>query len=82
MQKGPPLSGFLAGMTSIPFSAGCPRRQLRCLKRQLSLPISTRSQWWVMRSSSAVVIFGSPKMAGHSPKARLRAERSFPAKQR
>jgi hypothetical protein len=36
------------------------------LKRQLSLPISTMSQWWVRRSSSAVVIFGSPNTLGHS----------------
>jgi hypothetical protein len=52
-------------------SSGCPGRQLRCLKRQLSLPVSTMSQWWVMRSSSAVVILGSPKTVGHSPKARF-----------
>jgi len=45
--------------------------QTRCLKRQLSLPVSTMSQWWVRRSSNAVVIFGSPKTLGHSPKARL-----------
>ena len=43
----------------------------RCLKRQLSLPVSTISQWWVRRSSRAVVILGSPKTDGHSPKARL-----------
>ena len=45
--------------------------QLRCLKRQLSLPVSMMSQWWVMRSSSAVVILGSPNTVGHSPNARL-----------
>ena len=45
--------------------------QARFLKRQLSLPVSTMSQWWVRRSSSAVVILGSPKTLGHSPKARL-----------
>ncbi len=45
--------------------------QARFLKRQLSLPVSTMSQWWVRRSSSAVVIFGSPNTLGHSPKARL-----------
>jgi len=28
---------------------------------ELSLPVSTMSQWWVRRSSSAVVILGSPK---------------------
>ena len=47
------------------------RVQARCLKRQLSLPVSTMSQWWVRRSSNAVVILGSPKTLGHSPKARL-----------
>src|SRR5271166_2864486 len=49
----------------------CLEDQARFLKRQLSLPVSTMSQWWVRRSSSAVVIFGSPKTLGHSPKARL-----------
>jgi hypothetical protein len=29
------------------------------------------SQWWVRRSSSAVVILGSLKTLGHSPKARF-----------
>jgi len=43
----------------------------RFFKRQLSLPVSTMSQWWVRRSSRAVVIFGSPNTLGHSPKARL-----------
>jgi Predicted 3'-5' exonuclease related to the exonuclease domain of PolB len=42
------------------------------LKRQLSLPASTMSQWWVKRSSSAVVILASPNTLGHSPKARTR----------
>jgi hypothetical protein len=37
------------------------------LKRQLSLPVSTMSQWWVSRSSSAVVILASPNTLGHSP---------------
>jgi len=41
------------------------------LKRQLLLPVSTISQWWVRRSSSAVGIFASPKAVGHSTKARL-----------
>ena len=45
--------------------------QERFLKRKLSLPVSMISQWWVRRSSSAVVILGSPKTDGHSPKARL-----------
>src|SRR5213083_392096 len=43
----------------------------RLLKRQLSLPVSMISQWWVRRSSSAVVILGSLKTLGHSPKARF-----------
>ncbi len=44
----------------------------RFLKRQLSLPVSTISQWWVSRSSSAVVILASPaNTLGHSPNARL-----------
>ena len=41
------------------------------MKRQLSLPVSTMSQWCVSRSSSAVVILASPNTLGHSPKARL-----------
>jgi hypothetical protein len=41
------------------------------LKRQDSFPVSTISQWWVSRSSSAVVILASPKTLGHSRKARL-----------
>ncbi len=45
--------------------------QERCLSRQLSLPVSTMSQWWVSRSSKAVVILGSPNTVGHSPNARL-----------
>jgi hypothetical protein len=39
---------------------GCGRAQARVLKRQLALPVSTMSQWWVSRSSSAVVILASP----------------------
>src|SRR5208337_2632150 len=50
-----------------PFLGG----QARSLKRQLSLPVSMMSQWWVRRSRSAGVIFGSPNTLGHSPKARL-----------
>jgi hypothetical protein len=45
--------------------------QLRFLKRQLWLPVSMMSQWCVSRSSSAVVIFGSPNTEAHSAKARL-----------
>ena len=43
----------------------------RFLKRQLSLPVSMMSQWWVSRSSMAVVIFASPNTCGQSAKARL-----------
>jgi hypothetical protein len=32
---------------------------------------SAVSQWWVSRSSSAVVTLASPNTLGHSPKARL-----------
>jgi hypothetical protein len=39
------------------------------LKRQLSFPVSMMSQWWVRRSSSAVVILASLKTLGHSPNA-------------
>lgn len=39
------------------------------LKRQDSFPVSTVSQWWVRRSSSAVVILASPNTDSHSPKA-------------
>jgi len=46
-------------------------RQARVLMRQLSLPVSMISQWWVRRSSSAVVILASPNTVGHSAKARL-----------
>ena len=45
--------------------------QPRFLKRQLSLPVSMMSQWWVSRSRSAVVILASKNTFGHSPKARL-----------
>jgi hypothetical protein len=38
--------------------------QARFLSRQLSLPVSTMSQWWVRRLSSAVVILASPKTVG------------------
>ena len=37
------------------------------MKRQLSLPVSMISQWWVRRSSSAVVILGSPKTGPFAP---------------
>jgi hypothetical protein len=39
--------------------------------RQLSLPVSTMSQWWVRRLRSAVVILASPNTVGHSAKVRL-----------
>jgi hypothetical protein len=41
------------------------------LNRQLSLPVSTMSQWWVSWSSMAVVILASPKTCGQSAMARL-----------
>ncbi len=47
------------------------RVQARCLKRQLSLPVSTMSQWWVRRSSRAAVILASPNTLGQSPNARF-----------
>ena len=47
------------------------RIQERWVKRQLSLPVSMMSQWWVRRSSRAVVIFGSPNTDGHSPKGKF-----------
>src|ERR1700692_1181393 len=50
--------------------AGC-GGQARFLNRQLSLPVSTMSQWWVRRSRRAVVILASPNTLGHSPNARL-----------
>ena len=69
-EKGPPAvcCGKRLTRRSLPMAqAG----QARFLNRQLSFPVSTMSQWWVSRSRSAVVILGSPKTAGHSPKARL-----------
>jgi hypothetical protein len=47
------------------------RVQARCLNRQLSLPVSTMSQWWVRRSSKAAVILASPNTLGQSPNARF-----------
>jgi hypothetical protein len=41
------------------------------LKRKLSLPVSRMWQWWVSRSSSAVVILASPNTPAHSLKLRL-----------
>ena len=41
------------------------------LKRIDSLPVSTMWQWCESRSSSAVVIFASPKTLDHSAKSRL-----------
>jgi hypothetical protein len=40
--------------------------QMRLLKRQLSLPVSTMSQWWMSRSRTALVILASPNTEGHS----------------
>ena len=45
--------------------------QARFFIRQLSLPVSMMSQWWVSRSSNAVAILVSPNTDGHSAKARL-----------
>ena len=45
--------------------------QERFLNRQLVLPVSTISQWWVSLSSMAVVILASPNTCGQSAKARL-----------
>jgi len=47
------------------------RVQILFVNHQLSLPVSTMSQWWVSWSSEAVVIFASPNTLGHSPKARF-----------
>ena len=52
-------------------SRSASRRYLRFLKRQLSLPVSMMSQWWVSRSRSAVVILLSPNTVAQSAKARL-----------
>lgn len=41
------------------------------LKRKLSLPVYRMWQWWVSRSSSAVVILASLKIAAYSLKLRL-----------
>jgi hypothetical protein len=80
-QEGPARSGVTAtsptersaGGACLPTGAsrGGSAVQVRFLKRQLSLPVSTMSQWWVRRSSSAVVILASPNTWGQSAKARL-----------
>ena len=41
------------------------------LKRKLSFPVSRMWQWWVRRSSIAVVILASPNTMAHSLKVRL-----------
>ncbi len=43
------------------------RAQARCLKRQLSLPVSTMSQWWVRRPSAA----GYPGDGRQTPRSHL-----------
>ena len=43
------------------------------MKRQDSFPVSTISQWWVSRSSSAVVILASPKTLVVAKKKRMRS---------
>jgi hypothetical protein len=80
-QEGPARSGVpatspterSAGGTCLPTGAsrGGTAVQVRFLNRQLSLPVSTMSQWCVRRSSSAVVILASPNTWGQSAKARL-----------
>ena len=80
-QEGPARSGVTAasptersaGSACLPTGAsrGGTAVQVRFLNRQLSLPVSTMSQWWVRRSSSAVVILASPNTLGHSPNVRL-----------
>ncbi len=45
--------------------------QFRFFIRQLSLPVSMMSQWWVRRSSRAVVILASLNTVGHSENFRL-----------
>jgi Ser/Thr protein kinase RdoA (MazF antagonist) len=42
------------------------RSSVERLKRQLWLPVSMMSQWWVRRSSNTVVILGSPNIAEYS----------------
>ncbi len=67
--KNDPSDGAKTGRRGAPRSGGEPvlaGREWRAggyarfLKRQLSLPVSMMSQWWVSRSSMAVVIFASP----------------------
>lgn len=41
------------------------------LNRKLSFPVSRMWQWWVRRSSSAVVILASPNTPAHSLKLRF-----------
>ncbi len=41
------------------------------LNRKLSFPVSRMWQWWVRRSSNAVVILASPKTLAHSLKLKL-----------
>lgn len=47
------------------------KNQVLFLIIQLSFPVSIMSQWWVKRSSGAVVILASPKTFDHSPKLRF-----------
>ena len=42
-----------------------------CRNRQESLPVSMMWQWWVRRSSKAVVILASPNTLDYSANARL-----------
>lgn len=52
-------AGRLSMAAAVPAPSGWPD-QARFLRRRLSLPVSTMSQWWVRRSSRAVVIFALP----------------------
>src|SRR5271155_3996387 len=78
-QEGPARSGVTApsptersaGGACLPTGASRGDGQVRFLNRQLSLPVSMMSQWWVRRSSMAVVILASPNTWGQSAKVRL-----------
>lgn len=50
--------------------------QLRCLKRQRPLPVSTLSPRWLVRSGRTLVIRDRQNTVGHSRKARLAGSRA------
>ena len=62
----------LTPMPVRPRFGGVAQAASRLRKRQLSLPVSTMSQWWVSRSRSAVVILASPKTDGQAVAAIVR----------